>query len=46
MLLINQEKNDVRLIYHLNLANSINVPVSEVSLYAEFLDVYKSTAGV
>jgi GTPase SAR1 family protein len=40
MWLINQEKNDVKL------SNSINVPVTEVSLDAEFLDVYKSTAGV
>jgi GTPase SAR1 family protein len=30
----------------LKLANSINMPVTEVSLDAEFLDVYKSTAGV
>jgi GTPase SAR1 family protein len=30
----------------LKLSNSINVPVTEVSLDAEFLDVYKSTAGV
>jgi GTPase SAR1 family protein len=30
----------------LKLANSINVPVSEICLDAEFLDVYKSTAGV
>ncbi|CAF0725265.1 unnamed protein product [Rotaria sordida] len=30
----------------LKLSNTINVPVAEVSLDAEFLDVYKSTAGV
>ena len=30
----------------LKLANNINLPVTEVSLDAEFLDVYKSTAGV
>ncbi|CAF0992808.1 unnamed protein product [Rotaria sp. Silwood1] len=30
----------------LKLSNAINVPVADVSLDAEFLDVYKSTAGV
>lgn len=30
----------------LKLSNAIDVPVAEVSLDAEFLDVYKSTAGV
>lgn len=30
----------------LKLANNINLPVTEVSLDAEFLDVYKSTSGV
>lgn len=30
----------------LKLSNAIDLPVAEVSLDAEFLDVYKSTAGV
>ncbi|CAF2972063.1 unnamed protein product [Rotaria sp. Silwood2] len=30
----------------LKLSNAINVPVADISLDAEFLDVYKSTAGV
>jgi len=46
MLLINQKKKRRPINPSLKLSNSINVPVTEVSLDAEFLDVYKSTAGV